>query len=92
MTDALVSSLLAKVTAAIQSNTRLRDVQVTLETRFVEDLGLNSFGMTEIALRIKETSAGEFPQEVIARFRAVADMVGYLSRHFFTDSAESGFA
>lgn len=88
MTSALENSILAKVIDAIQRTIFHRDVVVTADTRFAEDLGLDSLDVTEIVLQIEELFGMEFSPDAIARFRGVADMVLYLSRRFFTDSPE----
>ncbi len=92
MTAALENSILAKVIAAIQQTVFLRDVQITPETRFAEDLGLDSLDVTEIALHLEEVFDVEFPQEVIAHLGRVADMLRYLSRRFFADTPELAHA
>ncbi len=90
MTAALESSILAKVIAAIQQMAFLRNShQITAETRFAEDLGLDSLDVMEIILRIEEVFDTEFSPEVIAGFRGVPDVVRYLSCRFFPEAAES---
>jgi acyl carrier protein len=88
MTSALENSILSKVIDAIERTIFLRDVQVTADTRFVEDLGLDSLDVTEIVLQIEELFGMEFSPDAISRFSRVADMVRYLSHRFFSDSSD----
>lgn len=87
MTTALESSILAKVIAAIQGMMFLHDVQITAETRFGEDLDLDSLGVMEVMLRIEEVFDAEFSREAIGCFRNVADVTRYLSARFFPEVA-----
>ena len=88
MTAALDASILSKVIAAIQHVAFLEHVQISAETRFEEDLGLDSLDVTEVVFHIEDVFHTEFTSEVISRFRCVADVVRYLSRRFFTDTLE----
>jgi acyl carrier protein len=92
MTDAFESAILSKVIAAVRQTASVPDLPVCLDSRFVEDLRLNSSGMVGLAHRIREMFATDLPQEMIARFRTVADLVRHLSRHFFQDVAEFALA
>ncbi len=88
MTDALENSILARVIAAIQETAFSQTLAINRESRFVEDLDLDSLDVTEVVLHIEEAFDTEFSSETIARFHSVSDVVNHLSRRFFPDAAE----
>ena len=88
MTSAFESSILARVATAIQHTTLLHDTLITSQSRFDEDLGLDSLDVMEVLIHIEEAFGIEFPREAIQRFESVPDVVHYLSRRFFADAAE----
>ena len=88
VTSAFESSILARVTAAIQAMTFLRGAEITATSRFHEDLNLNQLDVMKIVIRIEEAFDTEFPADALVRFQGVPDVVRYLSRRFFPDAAE----
>jgi len=92
VTSAFESSILARVTAAIQHTTFLQDDQITPHSRFDEDLDLDRLEVMEVMIHIEDVFDTEFPAEAILQFESVPDVVRYLSRRFFPDAAELAHA
>jgi acyl carrier protein len=88
VTSAFESSILARVTAAIQHTTFMHDDGITPQSRFDEDLGLDRLEVMEVMIHIEDVFDTEFPTEAIVQFESVPDVVRYLSRRFFPDAAE----
>lgn len=88
MTDALNRSIAAAVIEAIRRCFFLPDAQITVETRFAEDLALDSLDILEVAMALEDKFDLEFSRDVINRFRAVSDVVAHLSRYFFHDVSD----
>lgn len=85
MRSAFDSSVLDKVTLAIEQTIHVNPADVTTGTRLVDDLALGKFGRMKLAIYLEEVFDLELPNEVIARFVTVADIVSYFSRHYFRD-------
>lgn len=92
MTSAFESSILARVTAAIQHTTFLHDGEITPHSRFDEDLGLDRLEVIAVMIHIEAVFDIEFPAEAVLQFESVPDVVRYLSRCFFPDAAELAYA
>ena len=89
MAEALNPSVLAAVVSAIRRAVCLPDVEINGRTRFSEDLALDSLDIVEITMELEETFEIELPSDAHARFRSVADVVGFFSRRYFADAAET---
>jgi len=80
MAEALNQAVLAAVVSAVRRAVCLPDVQITPETRFSEDLSLDSLDLVELTIELEETFETELPNDAHARLRSVADVAGYFSR------------
>jgi len=56
-----------------------------MNTKLVDDWGLGRFGLLKLAIYLEEAFDLELPDEAIARFLTVADIVSYFSRRYFRD-------
>ena len=92
VTSASESSILARVTTAIQHATFLQDAQITPQSRFEEDLNLDKLDVMEVLIHVEEVFDTQFPTGAILRFESVPDVVHYLSHRFFPDAAELAHA
>ena len=88
MTSAFESSILARVTAAIQHTSFLHNFQITPISRFDEDLDLDRIDVMEVLIHVEEAFGTQFPADAILQFESVPDVVRYLSGNFFADSSE----
>ncbi len=88
MTEALNQTIISAVIRAIRRTLFLPESAISLETRFSEDLQLDSLDMLELTMSLEETFRTEFPAEVNTRFRTVSDLVTFLSRRYFQDDLE----
>jgi acyl carrier protein len=88
MTEALNQTIVAAVISAIRRTLFLPDSPISLETRFCEDLMLDSLDIVEVTMALEESFETEFPRDAGERFRSVSDVVTYISRHYFRDEAE----
>jgi acyl carrier protein len=79
------SSVFDKVARAIEQTTYISPAEVTTNTRLVDDLALGRFGRMRLAINLEELFDLELPNDVVARFVTVADIVNYFSRHYFRD-------
>ena len=92
MTEALNQTIVAAIIATIRRTLFLPDIPISLETRFAEDLSLDSLDVVELLMALEETFQTELPQDVSEQFRNVADVVTYLSRRYFRDAADANLA
>jgi acyl carrier protein len=88
MAEALNQSVLAAVVSAIRRAVCLPDVRITQETRFAEDLSLDSLDLVELTIELEETFETELPSDAHDRFRSVADVAAYLGRRYLSASPE----
>jgi len=68
MAEALNQAVLAAVVSAVRRAVCLPDVQITPETRFSEDLSLDSLDLVELTIELEETFETELPNDAHARF------------------------
>lgn len=54
--------------------------QIQLEHRLVEDLGLDSLDMVELAMAVEDALKIEFPDEDMRRIRTVGDIITTASK------------
>jgi len=54
--------------------------KIKLESRLVEDLGMDSFGAVELGFELKEKFSTEIPPEDMVNIRSVKDIVEYIHK------------
>lgn len=57
---------------------RLEDVEITPESRIIEDLGADSLDILQLLMTIEEENGITIPDEELATFKKVGDIVAYL--------------
>ena len=55
--------------------------QVTLEAKFIEDLGADSLDIVELIMAMEEEFQTEIPDEEAEKIRTVGDAIGYVTSH-----------
>jgi len=85
MGSAFDSSVLDKVALAVEQTARVSPAEVTIDTRLADDLRLGRLGRMRLAMNLEEVFDLELPNDVVARFVTVADIVNYFSRRYFRD-------
>jgi acyl carrier protein len=85
MTSAFDGHVLNRVMRAIEKVTQVHPANITSGTRLTEDLALGRFGRLRLAICLEEVFDLELPNEVVARFVTVGDVVGYFSGRYFRD-------
>ena len=73
-------SVFDKVVLAVQQTVYTDRQGLSARTRIAGDLGVGRFGRIKLALYLEETFEVEIPDEVVAGFDTVGDIVRYLSR------------
>ncbi len=61
--------------------------RVTLETRVVEDLDLDSIDAIDLAVRIEELTGSRLPEDALRSIRTVSDVVALLESELATGAA-----
>jgi acyl carrier protein len=69
-----------KVVLAVEQMVYIGGNSVTLTSRLVDDLRLGRFARLKLALYLEETFEVEIPDEAVAHFDTVGDIVRYMSR------------
>ena len=59
----------------------LKDVEVTPESRIKADLGADSLDVLQLLMTIQEKKGIVIPDEALASFETVKDVVDYLEQH-----------
>ena len=59
----------------------LKDVEVTRESRIKADLGADSLDILQLLMTIQEKKGIVIPDEALATFDTVGDVVDYLESH-----------
>ena len=69
-----------KVVLAVEQTVYVGGESVTPTSRLVDDLRLGRFARLKLALYLEETFEVEIPDEAVAHFGTVGDIVRYMSR------------
>ena len=85
MQVALNGSILDRVLLAINQTTYTGDQKVTPETRLAGDLALGGFDRLKLAMYLEEAFDVELSDDVLERAVTVADIIKYISGHYFQD-------
>ncbi|HCA22033.1 MAG: acyl carrier protein [Eubacterium sp.] len=74
-----------EVKAELIKQLKLKDVQVLPESRFKEDLGADSIDTLQLLMTIEEKYGITIPDEKLATFATVQDIVDYLEKQTKND-------
>lgn len=55
--------------------------QVTLEAKFIEDLGADSLDTVELVMALEEEFGQEIPDEEAEKLQTVGDVIKYIEEH-----------
>jgi acyl carrier protein len=78
MSDAIVS----KVTSIVADNLKVKDASsITLETKFIDDLGADSLEVVELVMNLEEEFDIEIPDEDAKSITTVGQAVDYIIKH-----------
>jgi acyl carrier protein len=69
-----------KVVLAVEQTVYIGDEGITRTSRLIDDLRLGRFARLKLALYLEETFEVEIPDEAVAHFDTVGDIVRYMSR------------
>ncbi len=69
-----------KVVLAVEQTVYTGDEGITPTSRLVDDLTLGRFARLKLALYLEETFEVEIPDDAVAHFDTVGDIVRYMSR------------
>lgn len=75
------SSIQLKVIQVITEQLSLREDDVELDSRFVEDLGADSLDIVELVMEIEDEFDMEIPDEEIEKMNTVQDVISYVAKH-----------
>lgn len=89
MTEALNRQILSDVIAVLRHALRLPDTPISAMTRFVEDLGLHSLELVQVAEELEGRFQIELLDDACERCQSVGQVAGYLSRRYFQDAPEA---
>lgn len=70
-----------KVKDMLIKQLRLKNVEITPESRIKEDLGADSLDVLQMLMTLEEDYGITIPDEKLAEFRTVADIVNYCDKH-----------
>ena len=69
------------VKAILIEQLRVTNKEITAETRIKEDLGADSLDILQLLMTLEEQRGITIPDEALATFETVGDIVDYLERH-----------
>ena len=70
--------MLEKMKQILAEQLDAREEDITLETRFKEDLEADSLDLFEMVMSLEEEYAMEFPAEDLEQLKTVGDVIAYL--------------
>ncbi|MBQ2469429.1 MAG: acyl carrier protein [Clostridia bacterium] len=69
------------VKAILIEQLRVTNKEITAETRIKEDLGADSLDILQLLMTLEEQRGITIPDEALATFETVGDIVDYLEKH-----------
>ncbi len=75
------NSIQSRVIEIIAEQLSLREEDVRLESRFVDDLGADSLDIVELIMEMEEEFGTEIPDEHIENMKVVKDVADYIATH-----------
>ena len=70
-----------KVKEMLISQLRLKNVEITPESRIKDDLGADSLDVLQMLMTLEEDYGITIPDEKLAEFVTVSDIVAYCEKH-----------
>ena len=70
-----------KVKQIIVEELGVEESEVTLNARFIDDLGADSLDTVELVMRFEEEFGIEIPDEDAEKIQAVKDAIDYIEKH-----------
>lgn len=70
-----------KIIGMIASHLNKKKEEVKLESKLIEDLGADSLDLIELVMSCEDEFGIALPDEEIAKFKTVGDIVNYLSKN-----------
>ena len=67
-----------QVKEALRKQLKLGDREITMESKIKDDLGADSLDTLQLLMTIEETYGITIPDENLAEFKTVGDIVNYL--------------
>lgn len=67
-----------QVKEALRKQLKLGDREITMESKIKDDLGADSLDTLQLLMTIEETYGITIPDESLAEFKTVGDIVNYL--------------
>lgn len=74
------SSIQPRIIQIIAEQLSLREADIKVDSRFVEDLGADSLDVVELIMEFEEEFGTEIPDEKINHMKIVRDVVDYISK------------
>lgn len=78
-------SIESKVVTIISEQLSLREEDIKVDSRFVDDLGADSLDIVELIMEMEEEFDIEIPDEDIEKIVTVQDVIGYITRHVMAE-------
>ena len=70
--------MLEKVKAIIEEKLNLESADITLETRFKEDLEVDSLDLFELVMALEDEFGTEIPTEELTKLTTVGSVISYI--------------
>ncbi|HJD62252.1 MULTISPECIES: acyl carrier protein [Rickettsia] len=76
-----VDNIEQKVIKIIADNQGKKIEEISVDSRFAEDLGVDSLSTVEIMMEIEKEFGVDVPDEEATKIKKVADVVNYIKEH-----------
>ena len=76
-----MSTIVERVTKLVCEQLGVKDVEVTSEASFVEDLGADSHDTVELVMALEEEFETEIPDEDAEKITTVKEAIDYIEAH-----------
>ena len=76
-----MSNIEKKIITIIVEKLKIKEDSVSLESKFVDDLGADSLDLVELMMEFEEAFDCDIPDEEATKLTSVADAVEYVKKH-----------
>jgi len=76
-----MSEIETRLKKIVAKNLDIGEARITLDSRYIDDLGADSLDQVELIMALEEEFGVEIPDEDAEKIRTIADTLKYISEH-----------
>jgi len=76
-----MSDIETRLKKIVSKNLNIPESRITPDSRYIEDLGLDSLDQVELIMALEEEFGVEIPDDTAEKIKTIADTLKYLKEH-----------